>query len=131
MNLVIKSILPASLLLMVTILVSCNKNRLNSTFLGEEIARKRLASALSDTTDVRHYEKLLIDNKEMAIELAEVYLFKVYGKEHIREQLPYECYLIDKYWVINGTLPVFSDGGNFEIIISATDGQLVRLIHSR
>jgi hypothetical protein len=131
MNLVVKRILSVSLLLMLAILVSCNKNRLNSTFLGEEIARKRLASALRDTTDVRHYGKLLIDNKEMAIELAEIYLFKVYGKEHIRDQLPYECYLIDKYWVINGTLPIFSDGGNFEIIISATNGRLLQLIHSR
>ncbi len=36
--------------------------------------------------------------------LAEAALFEIYGEAQIKSEQPYEAYLINGYWVINGTL---------------------------
>jgi hypothetical protein len=45
----------------------------------------------------------------------------------------YECYLVNGYWYLSGTLPKDSNsnGGVFEIIISLKDAQVIKLIHGK
>lgn len=71
----------------------------------------------------------LIKNSSTAIAMAEPLLFDIYGKNQIITERPYEVYLIDGYWYLSGTIPKGWKGGGFEIIISAKDGKIIRLIH--
>jgi hypothetical protein len=73
----------------------------------------------------------LITDKETAIAMAEPLLFKIYGKEEIESERPYEVYLIDGYWYISGTLPKGYLGGTFIIIINSINGEVIRLIHEK
>ena len=66
----------------------------------------------------------------MAIEYAEMILFKVYGKEHIISERPYNIYNIRGFWYIDGTLKE-KLGGTFEIIFNSKNGQIIRLCHGK
>lgn len=100
-------------------------------FLGRAVAAQQLDKALRITDDIAKPGKFLIDKEDDAVALAEVYLFSVYGKREIKDQRPYEIYLIDHYWVMNGTLPLGTDGGTFEIVLDAETGEVKRLVHTR
>ena len=111
-------------------LISCN-NSLHDK-LGVEVAKEELKNALStDTTKLEILDKneLLIKNENTAISIAEPILFDIYGKSKIEDEKPYEVYLIDNYWVINGTLNRFSSGGTFVIIIDARNSKVLKIIH--
>jgi len=109
-------------------LVACQKDPMYS---GRESAQKKLKEVLADSNYVLMRGDTLIKDKNAVIMLAEAALFPIYGKEQIRQELPYEAYLIDGYWVISGTLPRGSDGGTFEVIINAMDGRFVYLGHGK
>lgn len=96
--------------------------------LGQEHAKTQILKALKDSTRKPFYDTLIVDRRT-AIEFVEPILFKIYGKNQIIEQKPYEAYLIDGYWYIAGTLPKGHLGGTFEIIFNAHDGKVIRLIH--
>ena len=100
-------------------------------FLGQAAAEEQLDKALEITNDIVKPGRFLIDKKEDAITLAEVYLFSAFGKNKVNDQRPYEIYLIDHYWVMNGTLPLGTDGGNFEIVLDAETGEVKRLVQTR
>ncbi len=70
-----------------------------------------------------------IPDAETAINIAENVLFKNYGKDNIIKQRPYKIALHENYWIINGTLPEYSIGGTFLIIINSKDGQIIKLTH--
>jgi hypothetical protein len=108
---------------------SCERSKDNSILLGDDYARKALSDALADTVDILPVDKVLIESEETAIDFAEVVLFKVYGRETIEDERPYQVRNIDGYWIINGTLPKGYLGGTFEIIFNSKDGQIIRLIH--
>ena len=108
---------------------SCDRPRITTQYLGEDIARKNLKEALADTTDILYKGKVLIDDEKTAIKFAEVIMFKVYGQQKIEDERPYEVHYIDGYWIIRGTLPIGYDGGTFQIIFSAKDGQIIRSTH--
>ncbi|WP_410779748.1 NTF2 fold immunity protein [Hymenobacter negativus] len=63
--------------------------------------------------------------------MLEPVLFRIYGRENIVKQRPYERYLIDHYWVVSGTLPEDWVGGTFMIIMDARNSQVIRLTHGR
>lgn len=109
--------------------ISCNNVLHNK--LGIEVARKELERALADTTEIDILEKneLLIKNESTAISVAEPILFVIYGKSKIEDEKPYEAYLINNYWVINGTLNRFSLGGSFLIIIDAKNSKVLEITH--
>ncbi|RAV98888.1 NTF2 fold immunity protein [Pseudochryseolinea flava] len=109
-------------------IVACQKD---PRYLGKERAQKRLEKILSDTSYVLIRGDTLIKNEKSAITIAEAALFEFYGEDKIRSEQPYEAYLINGYWVINGTLPKGADGGTFEVVINAMDGRFVQLGHSR
>jgi hypothetical protein len=77
-----------------------------------------------------NWKPTLIDNEEMAIKIAETYLFKIYGKKEILRQQPYNIDLINNCWIIVGTMPsYFIKGGVFEIAIDSRNGEVLGLIH--
>lgn len=96
-------------------------------FLGEAYARSQLQKFLNDKKQFTW--DTLIRDKETAIAIVEPILFEKFGKEQILTEKPYEVYLINGYWYLSGTIPKGSMGGGFEIIMSAKDGQIIRLTH--
>lgn len=123
-----KSILSLVILIFCCVLTACQKN---PGYLGMELAQKRLEKILADSSYVLVRGDTLIKNEKCAVMMAEAVLFQFYGEDKIRNEQPYEAYLIDGYWVIGGTLPDGMDGGNFEVIINAMDGRFIHLGHSR
>jgi hypothetical protein len=97
--------------------------------LGEKIAKQEITEALKRNR--KPFYDTLITDKETAIAMAEPLLFKIYGKEEIKSERPYEIYLIDGYWYISGTLPKGYKGGTFIIIINSINGEVIKLIHEK
>lgn len=97
--------------------------------LGEKVARKEITEALKRNR--KPFYDTLITDKETAIAMVEPLLFKIYGKEEIESERPYEIYLIDGYWYISGTLPTGYLGGTFIIILNSINGEVIRLIHEK
>ena len=98
--------------------------------LGKDNAKQAIKEAIADKKYKPFYDTLIKD-KETAIAAVEPILFKTYGKKNIIKERPYECYLVDGYWYICGTLPKGWIGGVFEIIINSSDGKVIKLIHSQ
>ena len=104
------------------------QNFKNRTAIGEDSARQMIKSFLRDNT-YKLSSDTLIKDKDMAISVAELLLFKSYGKALITSERPYECYLVDGYWFLRGTLPKNFTGDVFEMIMSAKDGRIVKMNH--
>ena len=122
----IKSILiPAVVLIPLTFFGQNFKNR---AVVGEDSARQMIKNILSDNT-YKLPSDTLVKDKETAISIAETLLFKSYGKALITGEKPYECYLIDGYWFLKGTLPKNYTGDVFEVIMSAKDGRIIKMNH--
>ena len=111
-------------------LLSCGQNPNERMIMGEQNARQAIKNAIDDKEYKPFYDTLIKD-KVTAIAVAEPILYKIYGKKNIIDERPYECYLIDGYWYICGTLPKGWKGGVFEIIISSKDGRTIKLIHGK
>lgn len=132
------------IILSITILIACNTSTNNKgvqitpekpnqvatdhSFLGVDVARNQVKSALNGEGDKFNYD-MLIKDSATAIAMAEPLLFQAYGENRILGEKPYEVYLIDGYWYISGTIPEANKGGGFEIIFSAKNGQIIRLTH--
>lgn len=117
-----------TLFLLATSLVTCGQNNNDRIILGREHAQDQIKKALTNKTTQPFYDTL-IKNKELAISIAEPILFNIYGENQIIEERPYECYLIDGFWYIAGTIPKGWKGGGFEIIINAKNAQIIKLTH--
>jgi hypothetical protein len=66
----------------------------------------------------------LAPDKETAIKIVEVVLFRLYGEEAIIAQRPYKV-----IWWISGTLKQNEFGSTFNIAISKQTGAILRLEH--
>jgi hypothetical protein len=116
------------IIMLISVTISLTAKSQQHSLLGKEVAKNELKEALSE----RHKEQLtsiLIKDKETAITIAELYLFKIYSKNQILNEKPYEAYLINGYWVINGTIPKGWHGGGFVIIINSLNGKVIKLTH--
>lgn len=60
----------------------------------------------------------LVPDKETAIQIAEILLFRLYGKEAIIAERPYEVKEVDHIWWITGTLKGNAMGSPHKIAIS-------------
>jgi len=105
---------------------TCSAQRM---LMGKEFAVKQVKSAIKDKEISQSLRHPLTIDKETAISVAEIYLFKAYGKKQILTERPYEIYLINGYWWMMGTIPKGADGGGFELIMSAKDGRIIRFAH--
>lgn len=108
------------------VLLSCQEEH---SKLGIEIAKRELKTALKENRSYPVLPKRYIKDKTTAIAIAESVLFKGYGKEQIINERPYEVYLINGYWVLNGTIPKNADGGGFIIILDSKNSKILRLTH--
>ena len=104
------------------------QNYKNRAVIGEDSAKQTIKNILSDS-GYKLSPDTLIRDKETAISIAEVMLFKAYGKATITTERPYECYLIEGYWFLRGTLPKSYTAEVFEMIISAKDGRIIKMTH--
>jgi len=104
------------------------QNYKNRAVVGEDSAKLMLANILNDANNKLPSDTLIKD-KETAISMAEFVLFKSYGKATITTERPYECYLIDGYWFLRGTLPKGYASDVFELIMSARDGRIIKMTH--
>ena len=104
------------------------QNFKNRGTIGEDSARQTIKNFVSGGVDKLPVDTL-IDDKETAIAIAEPFLFKLYGKATITSEKPYECYLLDGYWFLRGTLPKNFTGDVFEVIMSARDGRIFKMTH--
>ncbi len=66
-----------------------------------------------------------------AVNLAESYIFEIYGRDNIISQRPYEAYFYQNCWVIEGSLPEYTTGGTFMIILDASNGGVVNITHGK
>ncbi|MBW3521021.1 YbbC/YhhH family protein [Chryseobacterium sp. NKUCC03_KSP] len=73
----------------------------------------------------------VIPDSQTAVDVAENFLFNIYGKENIIQQRPYNLNFIDDYYIIEGTLPKNTLGGTFLIIINSKDGKIIKLTHGK
>lgn len=70
-------------------------------------------------------------DKETVVGIAELALFQIYGKENIIKQRPYRTYLINNFWLIEGTLEKNKKGGVFQIVIDDRTGEIRRITHGK
>jgi hypothetical protein len=117
-------------LIMIQPFFAACQNYKGRTVMGVENARETVKKSLMEK-DAKPFYDTLIKDKETAIAVAEPILFNIYGKKNIIAERPYECYLIDGYWYISGTLPKGYIGGVFEIIIDSGNGKVIKLIHGK
>ena len=110
--------------------ISFSQNFQGRMVVGKKYAAEEIKKAIANKNYKPFYDTL-INDKEMAIAIAESILFKIYGRENIIEQRPFESYMINKYWYISGTLPKDWNGGVFEIIINSKNAQVIKLIHGK
>ena len=69
----------------------------------------------------------LVPDKETAIKIAEVVLFRLYGEQNIIRQRPYTVKEEDYIWWVSGTLPKDSYGTVFNIGISKQTAAILHL----
>ncbi len=114
------------------IVVSCSQTS-KRLILGKEVAEKELKEALSNQTqhNVVDNKRLLLSDEKTAISVAEPILFSIYGESNIKEQRPYESYLIGNHWVIKETLLQGFFGGTFLIILDARNAQVLKITHGK
>lgn len=96
-------------------------------------AISELNTALENTRTIPEleidYDAKPIPDAKSAIIVAEKILFKVYGKEQIKKQRPYNVVFQEGYWILNGTQPKPTIGGVFLIIMNSKDGKIIELTH--
>ena len=125
-KLMIKSILIlAAVILPLSFLGQNYKNR---AVIGEDSAKQTIKNMVNEG-GYKLSPDTLIRDKETAISIAEIMLFRSYGKATITTERPYECYLIEGYWFLRGTLPKNYTSEVFEMIMSAKDGRIIKMTH--
>ena len=121
------------ILAILTTLNSFGQSKSSRTVVGEESAKQQLEQILADTSPhngVDNTKEIILDSI-VAVDIAEIILFKGYGQENIKRQRPYEIYKIKNYWSISGTLPRDWLGGTFLIIMDARDGRIIKVTHGK
>jgi len=104
------------------------QNYKNRAVIGEDSAKQTIKNMVNEG-GYKLSPDTLIRDKETAISIAEIMLFRSYGKATITTERPYECYLIEGYWFLRGTLPKNYTSEVFEMIMSAKDGRIIKMTH--
>jgi hypothetical protein len=112
-------------------LTSYGQTKSDRTQFGVEYAKNELKEALSNKIEKQILVDEVITDKKTAITISETILFKIYGKDNIISQKPYEINKIDGYWILNGTLPLNMKGRTFLIILNSKNGQIIKLTHGK
>jgi hypothetical protein len=97
----------------------------------DESFKQEIERILNNKTERQVCVAKVIPDQETAIAVAEPILFKIYGRNQILREKPYVVHLVAGYWFLSGSLPKGWLGGTFEIILSAKDGRVIRLIRGK
>jgi hypothetical protein len=73
----------------------------------------------------------LIESEEIAVQIAEVVLFRNYGEQKIKGEKPYNIRSVEDLWCIYGSLKKGYIGGVFEIKIQKKDGRVILMTHGK
>jgi hypothetical protein len=106
------------------------KNKEYRKFMGK-LAKEELNGFIKNSTKNLLNGKVLINNEEELIQLIEPILFRIYGKEKVIHERPYDAYLFGDYWVLMGTLPKEMSGGTFSIAINRKTCEIVGIFHGK
>lgn len=71
-----------------------------------------------------------VPNAETAIKIAEAVLLPIYGEEIYKER-PFTAEQSGDTWIIKGSLPKGYAGGVAEVEISMSDGEILKVTHSK
>ena len=81
-----------------------------------------------------------VPDSTTAVKIAEAVLIPVYGTEQVQAERPFKAVLENAVWTIMGTLHCPDGkgrvtnscvGGTAEVKLSRTDGQILKMIHSK
>jgi hypothetical protein len=74
----------------------------------------------------------IISSAELAVQIAEQILKKIYGEKIIENEKPFSVNLENGIWLIEGSLPDgYRKGGSAYIEIRQSNGEVIKLIHSK
>lgn len=131
------------LICMCVVYLACNQNHHKETmtkykYMGEKtisnvnFERDTIYAEGADPYGVYNKKDGVVPSPKIAVEIAEVILFHIYGKESIERQQPYSVSLVNKYmWNINGRLKKGYEGGCFHITIDKRDGRILQISHEK
>ena len=77
------------------------------------------------------YKNKLINTPELAAQIGICYLCDIYGKDVIKEEIPFNIVEFQHSWLLEGTLPPNSYGGVASIYITKKDGMVIDYIHEK
>jgi len=72
-----------------------------------------------------------VSTPEIAVQIAEVILKKIYGEKKIERQKPFSINLENDIWIIEGYLEQSYDGGVAYMEIRKDNGKIVKVIHGK
>jgi hypothetical protein len=72
-----------------------------------------------------------VPNEKVAVAIAEAILVPIYGQKLINTEKPFHAKLIDKVWVVEGTLAPNIDGGVATVKISKRDACVLSVMHGK
>ena len=106
-----------------------SQNYTDRSLAGEAKAKEHLKKTLADpkVDNMVGDNIVLIDDKETALSIAEVILFKIYGKEEMKKQKPFEIYKDQSHWIIMGTLPNTAFGSTALCILDSRNAKIVKV----
>jgi hypothetical protein len=93
--------------------------------------KEELDGFIKDSTNNLLRGEILINNEKELIQIVEPILFKIYGKNKIIQERPYDVYLFGDYWMLTGTLPEGMKGGTFSIGINRKTCEVVGISHGK
>jgi hypothetical protein len=105
-------------------------NKKYRKFVGK-LEKEDLQKLLKDSTKKLFRERILINNEKELVEIVEPILFRIYGKEKIINERPYDFYRFGDYWILTGTLPKESLGGTFNIKINRKTCKVIGISHGK
>ena len=115
------------------LILTFNSYSQDKIYSNKSEAEKELKIALNGKAqhNVIDNKTIILKDKNTAINVAEVILFNLYGKENIQNQKPYKADLIDNYWVISGSLEENMLGGTFLIILDSRNSKVLKITHGK
>ena len=86
-------------------------------------------SLFCSDSSLRRFGKELINTSEVAAQIGICYLYDIYGKDVIKEEIPFNIIEFQHSWLMEGSLPPDSYGGVASIYIAKKDGMVIHYMH--
>ncbi len=89
--------------------------------------------SLNDYSDVKGYfpEDGFVPTAEIAFQIAEPILCQIYGKEKIEREKPFSINLENDIWMVEGSIEKGFDGGVAYIELRKSNGEILKVIHTK